>query len=100
MKPQQLKDKLYVSVKRGDTTEVRVGIRLEAILTLDSDKDEDIAAATEQGKNDIVEGVYGGMKEELRGLLNDLIGFSQPAVNGEQEYYSARQGLIELMKTP
>lgn len=98
MTPQQFKDKLYVSIKRGDTTEVRVGIRLEAILTLDSNEERDIKAAEEQGRNDIVNGVYGGLKEELRGLLNDLIGFSEPAVNGEQEYYSARQGLIELMK--
>lgn len=52
---------------------VCVGIRLEAILTLDSDKKEDIEAATEQGRNDIVEGVYGGTKETLRVLLNELI---------------------------
>lgn len=98
MKPQQLKDKLYVSVKRGDTTMVCVGIRLEAILTLDSDKEEDIEAATEQGRNDIVEGVYGGMYDQLLRPINDLLSHSQPEVNEEQEYYQARQELRELMK--
>lgn len=100
MTPQQLKDKLYVSVKRGDTAEVRVGIRLEAILTLDSDKEEDIAAATEQGRNDIVEGVYGGRREELRGLINDLFRYSGPLEEDDVNcFIQARHNLTQFQKT-
>ena len=97
MSPKQFRDRLYTSVKRGNPTEVRVGIRLEAILKID--EESRINEAIEIGKNDIVNGVYGGIKEELRGTINQLLEFSQPAVNGEQEYYQARQGLMELMKT-
>lgn len=96
MTPRQLKDKLYVSVKRGDITEVRVGIRLEAILTLDSDKEEDIAAATEQGRSDIVEGVYGGRREEFRALLNDLLRYCAPTGH---EYTEAKNNLIEFQRS-
>ena len=97
MTPSEFKDKFFVSVARKDgLVEVRVGITLKAIVQL-SDESK-IEEAKELAKNDIIQGVYGGIKEEFRGLLNDLLMFSQPQVNGEQEYYEARKGLIELMQ--
>lgn len=73
MTPANFRDRLYVSIKRGPQTEIRVGIRLEAVLQVDSNKDEDIKAYTEQAKDDVVNGVYGGRREELRELLNDIL---------------------------
>ena len=71
MTPEQFKDKFFVSVARKDgVIDVRVGITLKAIVQLtDEDKIEE---ATDLAKNDIITGVYGGRREELRRLLNDL----------------------------
>lgn len=99
MTQEQFKKLLFTSIVRENKrTEVRVGITLRSVMIIDSHSEEVIKAAEEAGRNEIMWAVYGEFKEKIRGLLNDLIGFSQPAVNGEQEYYEARKGLIELMK--
>lgn len=99
MKPEQLRELFFTSIVRENKrTEVRVGVTLKSITIIDNHSEENIKEAEKIGGDQIIEGVYGGLKEEIRVLLNELIEFSQPAVNGEQEYYSARKGLIELMK--
>ena len=80
MTPEQFKDKFFVSVARKDgVIDVRVGITLKAVVQISDESKIDEAVSLAQ--NDIIQGVYGGIKEELRGLLNDLLMFSQPQVN-------------------
>lgn len=101
MSPQQFKNSLYVDVsKRHGLTVVRVGIRLEAVTQIDSDKQEDIKEAEELGRQTVTEGVYGGRREELRQLINNLPGISH--INNElamEEYIKALNGLIAFQKT-
>ncbi len=97
MTPQQLKDKLYVSVKRGTPNEIRVGIRLEAVINIDDDNRID--EAIEIGKNDIVNGVYGGRREEFRKLLNTFICHSKPHSDDNGEYFAARTNLSEFYES-
>lgn len=101
MTPNQFRNSLYTAVARKNgLTEVRVGIRLEAITRIDSDKEEDIEAAKEQGKDNVTEGVYGGRREELRALLNNLLRVSHSNSEFEMdEYIAAQNKLIEFQKT-
>lgn len=101
MKPEQLRDKFFVSVARKDgTIEVRVGITLKAIVRIDNE--EQVDEATELAKNDIINGVYGGRREELRLLVNDLLRLSNPK-NTDYEYVKewseAKDKLAEFQKT-
>lgn len=101
MTPNQFKNLLYVDVsKRHGLTVVRVGIRLEAVTPIDSDKQEDIKEAEELGRQKVTEGVYGGRREELCVLLNNLIRVSHPNSEFEMDaYLAARNKLIEFQET-
>lgn len=101
MTPNQFKNSLYVDVsKRHGLTVVRVGIRLEAVTQIDSDKQEDIKEAEELGRQKVTEGVYGGRREELRALLNEFfeVSFAEPIRNLDK-FHEARNKLIEFQKT-
>jgi hypothetical protein len=72
MTPEKFRDKLFVSVARKDgLIDVRVGITLKAVVKIDDESK--IEEATELAKNDLIQGVYGGRREELRVLLNEVI---------------------------
>ena len=71
MTPEQFKDKFFISVaRRSGLIDVRVGITLKAVVTIDDESK--VEEATEIAKNDLINGVYGGRREELRQLLNEL----------------------------
>lgn len=101
MTPEQFKSSLYTAIARKNgLTEVRVGIRLEAVMSLDSNKEEDIEAAKKQGRDDVTEGVYGGRREELRRLLNDLADHEYPENEFEEEEYNvAFSELVKFQRT-
>lgn len=96
MTPEQFRDKLFVShARKGGLIDVRVGITLKAIVTVDDEKK--IPEAEEIAKNDLINGVYGGRREEFRKLLNDLLDVSMPRFT--IEYDEAVDKLIAFQES-
>jgi hypothetical protein len=97
MTPREFKDQLFVSVARKDKKiDIRVGITLKAIVSIEDESR--IEEAKEIAKNDIVNGVYGGRREELRVLINNLLQVSCTSEHEMDAYAKACDAIIKFQQ--